>query len=91
MTTTIEPFVHTFPATPVRPAYEGLAVRHGLAVYPVVSYHGRLCYVTGSQRLRRRKGWNYFNSLSVHYLDGTSEQIPCGKFNKDARSAPVPS
>jgi len=64
-----------------------MAVRHGMNVYPVVSYLGRDCYVTGSQRVRRKEGWGYFNSLSVNFLDGTIEQIPAATFSKGVRAA----
>lgn len=81
------PFMHTFPGSPVRPSYLGLAVRHGLNVYPVVSFDGRDCYVTGSQRINRKAGWGFFNSLTVNFLDGTTQQIPAGEFSKKARAA----
>lgn len=83
--------LHTFPATPIRPAYQAFAVVHGMNVYPVVSYEGRNCYVTGSQRLRQNvAGRGYYNSLSVHFVDdGSIRCIPAGKFSKRARAAIV--
>lgn len=86
-------FLHTFPANALRPAYEALAARHGHRVYPVVSYEGRNCYVTGSQRIRQnRPGRGFYNSVSVHFVDDDStRQIPAGQFAKGAREALAPN
>jgi hypothetical protein len=89
--TKIEPFLHTFTATPIREGYVAPAVRHGLNVYPVLNFEGRDCYITGSQRIRQNvAGRGYYNSLSVHFLDdGSIRQIPAGKFNGKVKASNV--
>lgn len=62
-------------------------IRHGLNDYPVVSFEGRNCYTVGFHRMRRRKGWGYFNNLIVHFLDGRVEMIPAGRFNSKVKEA----
>lgn len=84
-----ETFVHEF-KSPIN-CYRAVAVRHGRNVYQVSVYEGRQCYVTDSQRIRNPRG-GYFNSLSVHFLDdGSHRCIPAGRFNKAAKSAPLPA
>lgn len=80
--------MHTFPGNAVCPSYEALAVLYGRNWYPVYSYEGRDCFVVGSQRISRRAvGRTSYNSYSVHFLDGSMEQVPAGKFNRTARAA----
>jgi hypothetical protein len=82
------PFLHTFRNNLVG-EYKAMAVTHGLNTYAVSVYEGRPCYVTGSHRISRRgQGRSAYNSYSVHFLDGSCQQIPAGKFNKAVKPYP---
>jgi hypothetical protein len=83
-------FVHEF-RSPLAPPCRALAVRHGMNVYVVGIYNGRECYVTNSQRVWGGKGRSYFTAYTVYYLDGSSEIIPAGRFNKGVKPAPLPA
>ncbi len=85
----METFVHEY-VSPIN-RYKAVSVRHGLNTYPVVSYEGRLCYVTNTVRTRRKAGWGFFNVAVVHFLDGTNDMIPVGKFSKAAKNVPLPA
>jgi hypothetical protein len=85
------PFLHTFRDN-LNGEWQAMAVTHGLNTYPLAMYKGRPCYVTGSQRIsRRQQGRTAYNSVSVHFLDGSCQQIPAGKFNKAVKAYPMPA
>lgn len=85
----MHPKLHEFPATPIREAHTALAVHYGLNWYPVVSFGGRNCFVSSVQRVWGGKGRKYYNSFSVHFLDGKIEQIPAAKFNKLVKAVEI--
>jgi hypothetical protein len=86
----IKTIIHTFPATPVRAAYQARAVWNGCKAFPVWVYEGRECYVVGQTRTRQRQGWKLYTSLSLCFIeDGHFEIIPAGRFNSKARPAPL--
>lgn len=83
----LEAVLHTFPATPVSPAYEALAVQHGFNFYQVAIFEGRQCYAFGSQRVWGGKGRGYHNRVSIRFLDtGEYRNVPGGEFAKGAKS-----
>lgn len=87
VTPAIETFMHTFPATPVSPAYEALAVRHGFNTYPVVVFEGRQCYAFNTFRCSGGKGRAYHNRVQVKFIDnGELRSIPGGEFAKKAKN-----
>lgn len=83
----IETFMHKFPATPISPAYEALAVRHGLNTYLVSVFEKRQCYVFNSFRCFGGKGRGYHNKVQVKFLDNNELRcIPGAEFAKKAKS-----
>jgi hypothetical protein len=77
----IETFIHTFPATPVSPAYEALAARRGFNAYPIVIFEGRQCFAFGSFRCWGGKGRGYYNQVQIQFLDnGETRCVPGGQF-----------
>lgn len=85
------PFLATFRDN-LNGEWKAMAVVHGLNTYALAMYEGRPCYVTGSQRIsRRNQGRSAYNSYSVHFLDGSCQQIPAGRFNKAVKPYPQPS
>lgn len=83
----MEAFLHTFPKTPVSPAYEALAVRHGLNVYPVLVFEGRQCYCFNSFRCFGGKGRGYHNRVQIKFLDnGEVRSVPGAEFAKKAKN-----
>ena len=86
-----EPYVATFEDRLNGGSYPALAVDYGLNRYPVSVYEGRLCCVTGQERVWGGKGRNYHDRYSVHFLDdGSVRSIPAGRFNNGAKAAPLP-
>lgn len=84
--TALQTCMHVFPATPVSPAYEALAVQHGFNFYPVAVFEGRQCYVYGSQRVFGGKGRGYHNRVSIRFVDnGEYRNVPGGEFAKKAK------
>jgi hypothetical protein len=82
-----ETFLHTFPATPISPAYEALAVRHGLNAYQVAVFEGRQCYTFNSFRCFGGKGRAYHNRMQVKFLDnGELRTVPAGEWAKKAKA-----
>lgn len=78
-----ETFMHTFPATPISPAYEHLAVRHGLNAYPVATFEGRQCYAFNSFRCFGGKGRGYHNKVQIRFIDnGETCILPAGEYAK---------
>jgi len=87
MADAVETFLHTIPATPVSPAYEALAVRHGLNAYPVVVFEKRRCYVFNSFRCFGGRGRGYHNRVQIKFVDnGELRTVPAGEFNKKAKN-----
>lgn len=85
----METFVYEF-KSPIN-CYKALAVQHGFVAIPLALYEGRLCYVISHQRVRPEVGRSFYSSLQVKFLDDNSIQmIPAGKFNKAARTPPLP-
>lgn len=83
----IETFMHTFPKTPVSPAYEALAVRRGFNAYPVAIFEGRQCYTFSSFRCFGGKGRNYHNRVQIQFLDnGEYRTVPGGEWAKKAEN-----
>jgi hypothetical protein len=84
----IETFTYTFPATAISPAYQALAVRHGLNVYPVALFEGRQCYAFGSFRCWGGKGRNYHNRMQIKFLDdGEMRTVPGAEWAKKAKAS----
>jgi hypothetical protein len=82
-----EPFMHTFSKTPVSPAYEALAARHGLNTYQVAVFEGRQCYVFNSFRCFGGKGRGYHNRVQVKFLDNDEiRTMPAGEWAKRAKN-----
>ena len=83
----IETFMHTFPATPISPAYEHLAARHGLNTYPIAMFEGRECYLFNSFRCFGGKGRGYHNRVQITFVDnGETRTMPAGEWAKKARA-----
>ena len=81
----METFMHEF-KSPVS-TYTALAVRHGLNVYPVASFDGRLCYCLDAGRVFGGRGRNFHNRVSVHFLDnGEVRNIPAGQWARRAKT-----
>lgn len=82
-----ETFMHTFPATPVSPSYEALAVRHGFNAYPVFVFEERQCYAFNSFRCFGGKGRNYHTRVQIKFIDnGELRTVPSGEFAKKAKT-----
>jgi hypothetical protein len=83
----IEPFVHTFPKTPVSPAYEALAVRHGFNAKPVMLFEGRQCYVVSNFRVAGSPGRYGHNRLTIKFLDNEEiTTVATGEFVRKAKN-----
>lgn len=83
----IETFMHTFPATPVSPSYEALAVRHGFNAYQVAVFQGRQCYAFNSFRCFGGKGRGYHNRVQIKFIDnGELRTIAGGEWAKKAKN-----
>jgi len=86
MSTPIETFMHTFPRTPVSPAYEAEAARRGFNVHPVVVIEGRKCFVFRSFRCFGGKGRAYHNKVQFQFVDnGEIRTMAAGEFAKKAK------
>lgn len=86
MTDAIETFLHTFPATPVHPAYEALGARHGLNVYQVAIFERRQCYVFNSFRCFGGKGRGYHSRVQIKFIDnGEIRTVPAGEFSRKVK------
>ena len=83
----IETFMHTFPKTPVSPAYEALAVRHGFNAYPVSVFEGRQCYAFNSFRCSGGRGRSYHNKVQIKFLDNEEiRAVPVVEFSRKAKA-----
>jgi hypothetical protein len=83
----IVPFMHTFPKTPVSPAYQALAVRHGFNAKPVFIFEGRQCFVHSDFRVAGRPGRYGHSRLTIKFLDnGEITTVAAGVFAKKAKN-----
>jgi hypothetical protein len=73
--------------------YDYLAVDDGSREPPVVClYEGRLCYVSGTARVRVKKGRAFYNAVVVRFLDdGSAQAMGSAAFGKKAKAAPIPA
>jgi hypothetical protein len=84
---TIASFIHTFPATPVSPAYDALAVRHGFNAKPVFLFEGRHCYIYNDFRIAGRAGRYGHNRLTIRFLDNEEfTTVAAGEFARKAKN-----
>lgn len=88
----IMPHAGIVPKTPVCVAYDACLVRIGLTDQPVALFNDRLCWIVSTHRTRVKRGYGYYNLLTISFLDGgPGESVPAGRFNKSQKTAPIPT
>lgn len=83
----MKPVIHEF-VSPIN-RYKAWVVWQGFVPKQLSFLDGKPCFVVSSNRIRLKKGWGYFNSLHIQFLDGRHENMGAAAFNKKAKPIPL--